>query len=99
MCLAADPTHPGRLYGGTFDDGLWISDDSGKTREPAGKGIAHNWVMSVAVSPTEERNGYLVVWAGTEPSGLFRSGDGGQTWTACPRLLDLPSRSSWSFPP
>lgn len=99
LCLAADPDHPGRLYGGTFDDGLWISDDNGKTWDTAGSGIAHNRVMSVAVSPTEVKNGWRVVWAGTEPSGLFRSEDGGQTWTDCPALLDLPSKSSWSFPP
>ncbi|MBY7142273.1 hypothetical protein KFZ56_04020 [Virgibacillus sp. NKC19-3] len=99
VSLAADPARLGRLYGGTFDDGLWISDDSGETWKPAGSGIAHNRIMSVVVSPTEEVNRYRVVWAGTEPSGLFRSEDGGQTWTDCPGLLDLPSRSTWSFPP
>ncbi|WP_227002529.1 WD40/YVTN/BNR-like repeat-containing protein [Salicibibacter kimchii] len=99
LCLAADPTRPGRLYGRTFDDGLWISNDSGETWVPAGPGISHNRVMSVAVSPTEVKNGYHVVWAGTEPSGLFRSEDGGQTWADCPALLNLSSRSSWSIPP
>ncbi|WP_020006937.1 WD40/YVTN/BNR-like repeat-containing protein [Salinicoccus albus] len=99
LCLAADPASPGRLYGGTFDNGLWISDDSGETWERAGTGITYNRVMSVAVSPTEVRNGYRVVWAGTEPSGLFRSEDGGRTWIDCPALLDLPSKSTWSFPP
>lgn len=99
LCLAADPTRAGRLYAGTFNDGLWISDDSGASWEPAGSGIYHKRILSVAVSPTEVKNGYRVVWAGTEPSGLFRSEDGGQTWTDCPGLLDLPSRPSWSFPP
>ncbi|MFD1067854.1 WD40/YVTN/BNR-like repeat-containing protein [Oceanobacillus locisalsi] len=99
LCLAADPSRKGRLYGGTFNEGLWISNDSGKTWMPAGSGITHNRVMSVAVSPTEVKNGYHVVWAGTEPSGLFRSEDGGETWSDCPALLDLPSKSSWSFPP
>lgn len=99
LCLAADPSRKGRLYGGTFNEGLWISNDSGKTWEAAGQGISHNSVMSVAVSPTEVKNGYHVVWAGTEPSGLFRSEDGGETWVDCPALLDLPSKSSWSFRP
>ncbi|WP_411843382.1 WD40/YVTN/BNR-like repeat-containing protein [Salinicoccus sp. HZC-1] len=99
LCLAADPDNPGRLYGGTFDDGLFISDDNGETWKPSGSGITHNRVMSIAVSPTEVGNGYRIVWAGTEPSGLFRSEDGGQTWMECPALLDLPSKSSWSFPP
>ncbi len=99
LCLAADPDNPGRLYGGTFDDGLYVSDDNGASWNPAGSGITHDRVMSLSVSPTETVDGYRVIWAGTEPSGLFRSEDGGKTWTDCPSLLDLPSKSTWSFPP
>ncbi|HLR92729.1 MAG TPA: sialidase family protein, partial [Atopostipes sp.] len=99
LCIAADPMIEGRLYAGTFDHGLWISDDKGTSWRSAGKGISHIRVPSVAVSPTEIRNGYHVVWAGTEPSGLFRSEDGGESWTEHPNLLNLPSRSTWSFPP
>src|SRR5690625_7649587 len=36
-CLAADPTRHGRLYGGSFDNGLWITDDFGDSWRPAGK--------------------------------------------------------------
>lgn len=99
LCLAADPKRQGRLYGGSFNDGLWVSRDSGDTWEPVGAGITHKRIMSVAVSPIEVKNGLSVVWTGTEPSGLFRSEDGGNTWRDCPSLLDLPSRLSWSFPP
>ena len=97
-CLAAD-AKANRVYGGTFDDGLMISDDFGKTWTAAGEGIFHPRVLSVAVSPTETMNGYKVVWAGTEPSGLFRSEDGGASWTSFPNLLQLPSEPTWSFPP
>lgn len=99
LCLTADPVKVGRLYGGTFEDGLWMSDDHGKTWQPVGDGITHERILSVTVSPTEVINGYSVVWAGTEPSGLFRSEDGGKTWTTFPTLLDLPSEPTWSFPP
>ena len=98
-CLAVDPINPERLYAGSFDDGLWISDDYGNTWQKAGAGIQHERVLSVTVSPTEVRNGYSVVWAGTEPSGIFRSEDGGKTWTDFPKLLDLPSKPTWRFPP
>jgi hypothetical protein len=39
------------------------------------------------------------VYAGTEPSALYRSDDDGQTWRELSGLLELPSRPTWSFPP
>lgn len=98
-CIASDHTKEGRLYLGTFDNGLMISDDYGRSLRPVGTGITYSRVLSVAVSRTENVNGHQVIWAGTEPSALFRSEDSGKTWTECPTLLDLPSRSTWSFPP
>lgn len=98
-CLASDPSKKGRLYGGTFDHGLWISDDFGDSWYAAGSGIKHNRVLSVAVSNVDIKNGYHIVWAGTEPSGLFCSEDGGKSWSERPALLELPSKSTWSFPP
>jgi photosystem II stability/assembly factor-like uncharacterized protein len=40
-----------------------------------------------------------VVYAGTEPSNLYRSEDGGTTWQLLPELRRLPSEPRWSFPP
>jgi photosystem II stability/assembly factor-like uncharacterized protein len=40
-----------------------------------------------------------VVYAGTEPSNLYRSEDGGRRWQRLPALDALPSRPNWSFPP
>jgi photosystem II stability/assembly factor-like uncharacterized protein len=39
------------------------------------------------------------VYAGTEPSALFRSDDSGESWHELDALLELPSRPTWSFPP
>ncbi len=36
-----------------------------------------------------------VLWAGTIPGGLFRSGDGGESWTLNQALWDRPERSQW----
>lgn len=100
VCIAVDPHRPERVYCGTWDDGLWISDDAARTWRKAGPGITHERIMAVAVSRAERgENGNGVVWAGTEPSALFCSRDGGETWTERPALLDLPSRPTWSFPP
>lgn len=96
-CLAADPAD--RLYGGTFDSGLWISDDSGENWKRSDEGIKNQRVLSVAVSPIKREDGNYTVWAGTEPSALYRSDDRGKSWTDCPNLLQLPSKPTWSFPP
>lgn len=97
-CLAVDPHKKGRLYAGSFNNGLFISDDFGHSWF-AVSDISHQRVLSIAVSETEVNNGYGVVWVGTEPSGLFRSEDGGRTWTERKSLLDIPSKPTWSFPP
>lgn len=99
QCLAADPHRDGRLYCGTFQEGLWFSDDAGASWRPSPTALDHPAVMSVAVSPLETDGKHGVVWAGTEPSALYRSEDGGDTWQECSALQDLPSKPSWSFPP
>ena len=75
-CLAVDPNDPDRVYAGTFDDGVRISDDGGASwREPEA-GPADERVLSLAASRAAP-----VVYAGTEPSNLYRSGDRGRTCT------------------
>src|SRR5258708_17799968 len=57
------------------------------------------WVVSVGVSRSAEHSGLSAVYAGTEPSSLYRSEDGGLSWQLLPALRELPSASRWSFPP
>ena len=99
MCVTTDPRHPERVYCGTADDGLWRSDDLGRTWRRLGEGIIHEHVTAVAVSATERGAGDSVVYAGTEPTALYRSEDAGETWVERHALLALPSAPSWSFPP
>jgi hypothetical protein len=99
QCLAVDPQRPQRVYCGTFDSGLWLSDDAGATWQPVAGVLPYAAVMAVAVSPLEEAGGAGVLWAGTEPSALFCSEDSGRTWQARPGLQELPSKPTWSFPP
>jgi photosystem II stability/assembly factor-like uncharacterized protein len=98
-CVAVDPRDPERVYVGTFDDGLYATDDGGSTWRQDERGLADRRVMSVAVSPSHEQGGVSVVYAGTEPSNLYRSVDGGRNWQLLPALRSLPSEPSWSFPP
>jgi photosystem II stability/assembly factor-like uncharacterized protein len=95
--VAVDPARDGRVFCGTAADGLWRSDDLGRSWARVGEGTIHPRVTAVAVSPAGW--GDDVVYAGTEPTGLFRSADGGESWEGCDELLALPSAPTWSFPP
>lgn len=88
-----------RLFAGTFDDGLHGSDNDGGSWQRLGEGVLHERVMSIAVSRTEQLGEFSVIWIGTEPSMLYRSENGGMTWTESSTLLELPSEPEWSFPP
>jgi len=92
QCLAVDPADPDTVFVGLRDGGVRRSVDGGRTwadcklPEPA--------VFSLAVSAADG-----TVYAGTEPSRLFRSDDRGESWAALDALLELPSQPRWSFPP
>jgi photosystem II stability/assembly factor-like uncharacterized protein len=90
--LAANPHEPDTVYVGLGDDGVRKTVDGGRTWIEAG--LAGEQVFSIAVS---RANG--AVYAGTEPSALYRSDDGGESWRELEALLELPSRPTWSFPP
>jgi photosystem II stability/assembly factor-like uncharacterized protein len=98
--IAFDPLNSGRVYCATFGNGLWKSDDDGQTWSNIGKDVITSpYVMSVAVSSLNSGNKFNKVYAGTEPSALYTSNDGGECWERMKSLNDLPSSKSWSFPP
>jgi photosystem II stability/assembly factor-like uncharacterized protein len=92
-CLAVDPENPDTVYVGTSDEGLFKSEDAGKSWERL-SGVEHPRVTAVAVSPIDGG-----LYAGTEPSSLFVSRDGGASWRELEGLKNLPSAPTWSFPP
>ncbi len=99
MCVAVDPHDPDRIFVGTFDRGIYRTLDGGDVWESVGSGMADARVLAIAISPCDRVNGRSVVYAGTEPSMLFRSEDDGATWQDSPALGELPSTPTWSFPP
>lgn len=98
-CVAVDPRHPTQVYCGTARAGLFRSRDSGRNWEPVGAGIDHPMVTAVDVSHAEQADGLGIVYAGTEPSAVFRSDTGGDDWADLAGLRTLPSADTWSFPP
>lgn len=99
QCLAVDPQRPEQVYCGTFGQGLWRSQDTGRSWEQVGADVIERQVMSVAVSKTERVGDFGVVYTGAEPSALYRSEDGGDSWRELASLRQLPSAPTWSFPP
>jgi photosystem II stability/assembly factor-like uncharacterized protein len=97
--LALDPFRRGRIYAATFGNGLRLSEDFGSSWNRVGEDSLPAETTSVAVSSTEQNDGLGTVFVGTEPSAIFRSDDGGETWTSPGDILKLASSSSWSFPP
>src|SRR4029077_17048590 len=98
-CVAVDLSSPAQVYCGTGRAGLFRSRDSGRHWEPVGRGIDHLMVTAVDVGHAEQADGFGVVYAGTEPSAVFRSDNGGDSWVDLAGLRALPSADTWSFPP
>lgn len=97
-CVAAG-SHPlAPVYCGTVDNGLFRNLGDGSGWLPC-KGIRHRHVMAIAVRDSGDSKGGGIVYAGTEPSALFRSVDQGETWHELSSFLGLPSAPQWSFPP
>jgi len=89
QCLALDGD---TVYVGCHGGGLKRSADGGDRFEDVS--LPELDVFSVAVSAADG-----AVYAGTEPSRLFRSVDSGESWDELVALQEIPSRPDWSFPP
>ena len=76
---------------------VWRSEDLGESWTQSGEGLTYGEDED---APAVTRVWNLTpvghaVYAGVEPAGLFRSEDGGRTWTHVPGLREHPSRPGW----
>jgi ligand-binding sensor domain-containing protein len=90
QCVVADSNIRGFVYCGTFGDGLFISENGGATWKKSAS-FTEPKVTALACP----RTGSL--YAGTELSAVYHSGDQGETWQVLETLLTLPSAKGWSF--
>jgi HEAT repeats len=81
--FAVAPRQTNIVYLAEFDQ-LSISRDGGKTWSTLA-GTTPSRVVALAVSPVSPH----VIYAGTESMGLYKSADGGATWSAMNQALGL----------
>jgi photosystem II stability/assembly factor-like uncharacterized protein len=86
LTLAVDPTTPTTLYAGVQEGGVQRSDDGGETWRAVG--LPGRTVRALAIHPVEP----ATLFAGTNDNGdnaLFRSTDGGATWSESIRTTGI----------
>jgi hypothetical protein len=83
-CLAIDPVAPSTLYAGS-NGGAFRSRDSGGHWTAVNTGMTGDQVSSLIVDPLTPENVYASRYGGSGAGGwrggLFRSTDGGDSWT------------------
>jgi photosystem II stability/assembly factor-like uncharacterized protein len=92
--IALHPQRPGRLILGIEGDGVYVSEDSGKTYARSSTGLRNLSITSVAADPIAKNRVYAAVMFGGAASGIYESEDAGVTWAkmstkALPEVLSL----------
>lgn len=88
LALALAPSLPSRLYAATHnllgDSVIFRSDDAGASWYEANNGIApQSDIRALIVDPTDPDIAYAgSTGSETNPGGVYRTTDGGQTWTS-----------------
>ncbi|MBV8244863.1 MAG: glycoside hydrolase [Candidatus Eremiobacteraeota bacterium] len=85
--IAGVPQQPNIFYAAANDGGVWKSDDYGRTWTPIFDGQPTGSIGALAVAPTDPATIYAGSGEGLQRpdlsigDGMYRSNDGGATWT------------------
>jgi len=93
-CVALDPSNPNTVWVGTgennnqrsvaYGDGVYKSEDGGKTWKNMGLKTSEH-IANVVVDPQNPNTVYVAaygpVWSDGGERGVYKSTDGGETWT------------------
>jgi molybdopterin converting factor small subunit/photosystem II stability/assembly factor-like uncharacterized protein len=87
--LASVSSHFGpKLFTSEDPTGEWTPSEGPVFPDSADSAVERIWT----VEPGEEDG---VLWVGVDPAALFRSEDGGATWSLNRGLWEVPGRSEW----
>lgn len=96
--LAIDPTNSQNIFAGTNGDGVFKSNDGGKSWSNSSNGLTPDaiWVLKLAIDPTNSQ----IIYAGTTYSGgVYKSIDGGSTWSPAKNGLPFASITAMAIDP
>ena len=91
--LTSMAVEEGVLLAGT-QDGVYRSDDMGDIWQEADAGLTIRHIRWLAIHPNDRQRAF----AGSEPTGIFVSQDGGRSWRLCPEVEQLRKKHGWSLP-
>lgn len=93
--IAVSPACPNVVFAGTRGDGVWVSEDFGKSwRKPCYGKPGPGKVRCLTLDPHDPNT----LYAGTEPIDIFVSRDTGKSWTRLDSIWRVPSVESVDYP-
>jgi photosystem II stability/assembly factor-like uncharacterized protein len=85
--IVLHPQRPDRIVLGIEGDGVYVSDDHGRTFARTSDGLHNVRIAAIAPDPLEKDRVYGAVMFGGAASGIYRSDDAGKTWKKTSRAL------------
>jgi photosystem II stability/assembly factor-like uncharacterized protein len=93
--VAVSPGSPNKIFAGTRGDGVWMSEDFGKSwKKPSYGRRGPGKVRSLTVDPHDARR----LYAGGEPIDIHVSENEGKDWDRLDSLRDIPFIAEVSYP-
>jgi photosystem II stability/assembly factor-like uncharacterized protein len=78
-----------------YGPAVWRSDDLGETWTHSSEGLTYGDDGPKLTKVWNVTAAHGTIWAGVDPAGLFRSADGGATWSHVDGLRAHPSTPDW----